>query len=95
MERSVPSRLTRTERARNASGVGSGKTIGSEPAADTEGRKRERESARKDTTVDGEGTIGKIGRRGGVSGEPESYGYAKINNEGNTATPQQLQHCDG
>ena len=51
----------RTERARNASGVGPGKTTGSEPAADTGGMKRERESARQDTTADGEGAIGSGG----------------------------------
>ena len=59
---SVPSRLTRTERARNASGEGSGKTIGSAPAADTEGRKTKQESAKKDTTTGSEGDIGR-GRR--------------------------------
>ena len=54
VEVSVPTRPTRMERVRNASGEGLGKMSGS--AADTKGRKKE-SRARTNAKVGGEGAI--------------------------------------
>ena len=76
-EGSVPNRLMRTERARKPSGEGSGKTIGSAPAAaDTEGRKTKKESAKKDTAMGSEGGIGR-GDAGRWEGEGVQVGRAR------------------